>query len=86
MLFVFAVPEKVPLWNRGMSVPVDAVWIGSDSKIVHAATLPSEKNGETVEIFPDSPALFVLEVPAGEILSQGFRPGDPVTVGDPFSE
>lgn len=69
MLFVFPVPEKVPIWNRGMRFPIDVLWIDGTYEIVHLAELPCEGSGTTIEIFPDPEVAYVLELPKGEILS-----------------
>lgn len=69
MLFVFPVPEKVPIWNRGMRFPIDVLWIDGNHEIVQSAELPCESPDTTIEILSDSEVAYVLELPKGEILS-----------------
>ncbi len=79
MLFVFDESAKHSIWMKDMLFPIDIIWIADNMQVIHV-----EEN-ISPETFPvtfqsDSPARFVLEVPAGFISKEGIKYGDLLTV------
>ncbi len=67
MLFVFPDESNVSFVMRGMTYPLDIVYIGADGRIttIHTASVPPEGTSESdLERYPGR-AKWVLEVPAG---------------------
>jgi uncharacterized membrane protein (UPF0127 family) len=82
MLFVFVEPDDYTFCMCGMRFPLDFIWIGSDLRVVNLSTdvpPPAETNGETRNIVPAQPVLYVLEVNAGAVAEAGVEVGDAVT-------
>ena len=73
MLFIFENPDTYGFWMKDMLFPIDIIWI-DEGKIIHI-----EKNispDTYPEIFtPNSPAKYVLEVPAGFSDKNGLKIG-----------
>jgi uncharacterized membrane protein (UPF0127 family) len=74
MLFVFPAAERSGFWMKDMNFPIDMVWIGDDLRVVtvKADALPSSY---PEAYFPDAPARYVLEIPAGDAAKFGIVPG-----------
>jgi len=77
MLFVFEAEGLYPFWMKNTLVPLDILWLGRDRRIVHiAADVPPCEADPCPSYGPDIPALFVLELKAGESRARGLKPGD----------
>jgi uncharacterized membrane protein (UPF0127 family) len=83
MYFSFPIKAKYPIWMKGMTFPIDIVWI-ADGKVVgftENAPIPESKN--VLELPTYSPPEAVdaaLELNAGTVKKFGFALGDPVSV------
>jgi uncharacterized protein len=66
MLFVFDHPDKWGIWMKDMNFPIDVVWLDKDLKVNHIvkSMMPGSY---PVSYSPAEPALYVLELPEGEI-------------------
>jgi len=64
MLFVYEDPEKQGFWMKDMNFSIDIIWIGEDSSVVWIEKSVSPDTYPKV-FHPESPAKYVLEVPAG---------------------
>ncbi len=75
MLFIFPFPDLYPFWMKDMHYPIDIIWFDADQKVAYIkehATLESYP-----ELFtPDTPSLYVLEVPDGFIKQYKIQKGD----------
>lgn len=60
---------------KDMQFPVDVVWLGDDLSIVHMWQDASPDSFPAV-LTPDTPARYVLEVPAGAARAAGVSIGD----------
>lgn len=70
LLMVFPSEEKWGIWMKDMKVPIDIVWLDSNKKVIYAVTDVSP-DVATSEIFtPKSPAMYVIELPAGTVNSK----------------
>lgn len=64
MLFIFESDGRPSFWMKDMLFAIDMLWISSDGRVVFIA--PSVSPDTFPQAFtPDTPARYVLEVPAG---------------------
>ena len=88
MLFVFENEGVFTFWMKEMHFPLDIVWVGADCTVVDVTLgAPPPEEGQSLadlpRFSPGSPALYVLEINAGEFAEQGIEIGDLVEfVGD----
>ena len=73
-LFVFEKKGYYGMWMKDMNVSIDIIWMNEAYKIVH---LISEATPESYPhiFYPDSPALYVLELPSGTIMTEQLEKG-----------
>jgi uncharacterized protein len=74
MLFIFKTSGIYGFWMKDMNFPIDIIWIDEDRKIVgidHQVEPSSYPN----VFYPAKSVKYVLEIPAGEALSQGVEVG-----------
>lgn len=81
MLFVFEESGKYGFWMKDMSFALDLIWIDEEGVVV------SVERNVTPETYPAAfintiPALYVLEVPAGESETLGIFLGTKVLIED----
>lgn len=83
MLFIFDQELRRSFWMKDMHFPLDMVWINAQcvvADITHNAPPPTR--GQTTADLPlytpKGPAMYVLEINAGEAESAGIQVGDPV--------
>jgi len=75
MLFVFPRDGRYAFWMKDMSFSIDIIWLAADGTVVHIeqaispATYP-----ETFA--PETPARYVLELPAGYAKAYTVKVGD----------
>jgi len=72
MLFIFKRPEIRRFWMRNTFVPLDIIFIDADRKIINIATMPPLTD-QTCR--STRPALYVLEINAGEARRFSIGPG-----------
>lgn len=68
MLFVFEQPGTYGFWMKDMNFALDMIYADASGRIVtivRDATPESYKQNPPQVFYPSSPALYVLEVPAG---------------------
>lgn len=64
MLFVFDRADTWPIWMKDMQYPIDIVWLDDNKRIVHiAANVSPDTYPQSFK--SDTPARYVLELPAG---------------------
>ena len=81
MLFVFGSAHKYPFVMRGMTFPLDFIWIADDHIVDLDQNVPAPEPGINPEIvIPKSRVTMVLEVNAGTIARLNLANGDPVTI------
>ena len=82
MLFVFAQAAPHAFWMKGMTFPLDIMWIEDGQVVYLEQDLPPstpEETDATRPIFvPQAPARYVLEVNAGFAEAHGIGVGTPV--------
>lgn len=82
MLFIFPERKKYVFWMKGMSFPLDFVWI-KDAKvadIIKNIPNPSQgqSDGELLRYAPNTEIDMLLEVNAGFVDKTGIKVGDPI--------
>jgi len=78
MLFVFSSAEAYGFWMKDMSFSIDMIFADKEGKIVtiYKDASPDSYKKNPPEIFyPTTPALYVLEVPAGFAREHGIAEG-----------
>jgi uncharacterized membrane protein (UPF0127 family) len=83
MLFVFDRKDTFPFWMKNMRFPIDIIWL-DDGSVVHIAKNaqpPQEGTPDSsLTIYrSDSPANYVLELPAGKADEYKIEEGDKLT-------
>ncbi len=78
MLFVFNVPAKNGFWMKDMLFSIDMMWLNGQKEIIHIEKNVSPESYPK-NFGPDTPSLYVLEVPAGFSDAYLVRVGDVVT-------
>jgi len=76
MLFVFPVEMNQPFWMKNTPLSLDLVFIGENRRIV--AFIQDAKPQSSDSLDAKTPALYVLEVPAGFVRRHGLSLGNPV--------
>ena len=79
MLFVFPKEGKYAFWMKDMRFAIDIVWLSKDSIIIYMKENISPDT-YPASFAPNSPAAYVLELPAGYAESHGVRIGDKVAI------
>jgi uncharacterized membrane protein (UPF0127 family) len=72
MLFIFDRPDIYPFWMRNTLLSLDIIFIDENRQVINISTMPPETD-ETCS--PMRPALYVLELEAGEAKHYGIEPG-----------
>jgi uncharacterized membrane protein (UPF0127 family) len=79
MYFMFDTADRWGIWMKDMKFPIDIVWISASSTIITIEKNVATSTYPTI-FYPDSPALYVLELPAGFTKKQGIAVGQKVVV------
>jgi uncharacterized membrane protein (UPF0127 family) len=67
MLFVFEEEDLHSFWMKNTLIPLDMLWLGRDRRIIHIARNVPPCAAEPCPTYgPEIPALFVLELKAGQ--------------------
>jgi uncharacterized membrane protein (UPF0127 family) len=72
MLFIFDRPDIYPFWMRNTPLSLDIIYIDENKKVINICTMPPETDEHCS---PVRPALYVLEIEAGEANRYGIEPG-----------
>ncbi len=78
MLFVFAGPGYDCFWMKDMNFDIDMLWFDENQNLVHVQENAS-KSTYPSSFCPQTPASYVLEVPAGTVKQLGLQLGDRFT-------
>lgn len=76
MLFIYDSDRPLSFWMPDMNFPLDMVWIDSTCRVVDATLNapvpePGQSRNDLPRFSPRSPAMFVLEINAGEFWEVG---------------
>lgn len=75
MLFIFPADDRLGFWMKDMLISIDMIWLSSDKQVVHIEERVSPDSYPKT-FRPDTPARYVLEVPAGWAERHGVKVGD----------
>ena len=82
MLFVFDGTSIYPFWMKNTLIPLDMIWLNSNKQIVHikenAQACSSTIGAICNSIVPLKPALYVIELNAGDVQKLGLKIGDKI--------
>ena len=85
MLFIYPQPDVLGFCMRGCYIPLDIAFIDGDLRVVRIHTMAVEPGREgTVTYSSDQPAMYALEVGAGELARAKVRVGQKVTFLGPM--
>ncbi len=81
MAFVYAEPQRVLYWMKGMNFPLDFIWVarGIVVEMTESVPAPSEENPVPKTVSPATEVDMVVEAPSGWIISSGIKVGDEVS-------
>lgn len=79
MLFVFPEEGIYGFWMKGMRYSLDIIWIANDGRVVYIVRDATPQSFPT-DFLPDTPARYVLELPAGWANAHGVSIGDSVSL------
>lgn len=84
MLFIFSESNLHPFWMKGVTYPIDIIWIENDTVSEVLPNVPPAAAGVPDEALPKYQPAFpvskVLEVASGWAARNGIQPGDPVRI------
>lgn len=84
MLFIFPETSAASFWMKGMTFPIDIIWINNNTVIEVTPNLPPPVPGtadeQLIRYSPTGPVDQVVEVATGWAASHGIQPGDPVKI------
>jgi len=80
MLFPYSPPQQVSFWKKGMSFPIDIIYIASSQIVQIYSQVPAPSLSETnLKTYPSNQAVdYVLETQAGWTDKYGIEMGDKV--------
>ena len=77
MLFVFPEDGSYAFWMKDMQIPIDILWLSNEGMVVDMA-LNVSPDSYPASFSPNTPARYVLEVPAGFAERYNVHIGDAV--------
>lgn len=84
MLFVYQQRVVPSFWMKGVTFPIDIVWVTNDTVTEVTPNVPPAAAGTADEALPhyspSGPVTRVLEVTAGWAAKHSIQPGDPVRI------
>ena len=81
MIFVFDVQSIYPFWMKDTLIPLDMLWLNSDSAIVTILTAVPEPGTPLYQLKlykNETPARYVIELNAGDSQKLGLKVGDQI--------
>lgn len=86
MLFIFDTPGKPPFWMKGLSFPLDFIWIKGDTVVdltINVQPPASGQSDSSLPIYqPKEDIDKVLEVNGGTIQRLNIKAGDTINIHD----
>jgi len=67
MILAYPTDGLWQIWMKDMKIPIDIVWVDKDKKIVYIVKNVPPEGGESTRFKPDSPARYIIELPAGTV-------------------
>ena len=76
MLFIFQEEQKHAFWMKNTLIPLDMMWLNEELEVVHIETATPCKEDPCTIYFPDTEALYTLEINANQTQKQNIKIGD----------
>jgi uncharacterized membrane protein (UPF0127 family) len=77
MLFIYPTAQPLSFCMRNCFIPLDIVFLDAGGKVVRTYTMPTEPRGHEVAEYPSlDPAVYAMELNAGELKKAGVKIGD----------
>lgn len=70
LLMVFPNEDEWGIWMKDMKIPIDIVWLNADKKVIYIVHDATPEDSTLVTFEPNSPASYVVELPAGTVESK----------------
>lgn len=70
LLMAYPAEGEWGIWMKDMKVPIDIVWLNKDKKVIYIVKNVSPDDSTFRTFVPKTPALYVVELPAGTIDSK----------------
>lgn len=88
MLFLHDAERPLAYWMKNTRIPLDILYFDSERRLVSASQgVPPCSLGDRCPPYPSTgPALYVLELNAGEAAELGVSPGDELVFGPGIAE
>ena len=87
MLFYNPARSVHGLWMKDMSLALDALWVNDRGRIVHIEeNITPETYPRTFNNPAETPAVYFVELNAGDVARYNLRIGDTVTVSRPLDQ
>lgn len=88
MLFVHDAPRPLAYWMKNTKIPLDIFYFDASRKLVSVSrNVPPCSLGDRCPPYPSAgPALYVLELNAGQAGKLGAQPGDEIVFGPGIPE
>ncbi len=80
MLFVFAGETRRSFWMKNTRIPLDIIYFDADLKLVSVANAKPCKTPQCPSYPSDGPAMYVLELNAGQAEALDLQPGDELEI------
>lgn len=86
MAFVYARPQKVLYWMKGMQFPLDFIWVnnGLVTQVTQDVPHPTQASPKVATVMPTGPVDMVIEVTAGWVERHGVKVGDEVRLSNKY--
>ena len=83
MLFIFRQEAPRSFWMRNTRIPLDIIYLDRDLRVVSVTHNARPCRTQRCPTYPsEGPAMYVLEVNAGQAQALGLEKGDVLTVGN----
>jgi uncharacterized protein len=83
MLFIFRQEAPRSFWMRNTRIPLDIIYLDRDLRVVSIVHNARPCRSQRCPSYPsDGPAMYVLEVNAGQARALGLQRGDALVVGN----
>lgn len=86
VLFVFPKDDKWGIWMKDMEIPIDIMWLSSEKQVIYIVKHAEPSSYPYTTYKPNSPAKYVLEIPADTIEARGYKIGTKVEFALPETE
>lgn len=80
MLFIFSGETRRSFWMKNTRIPLDIMYFDADRRLVSVAHAKPCKTAQCPSYPSDGPAMYVLELNAGQAKALDLKPGDELEI------